>query len=323
LIVKRQESWGEIIYNTLEHRFSIFKTNGIDAIPYVKEPILLNVYLTLKCNMDCQHCVSKDFDELVDLEISKKLLDWINNSKFLVIVITGGEPLLPEYESQLKALLTGIHGKGLIIDTNGTNIPSDSIIETIRNTNTLVRISWDGVQPEADTYFRIFNSKLKSTDEVNIAYSNKKLKLIPYLQKAGVNIAVQTVISSSGRARIRNESQLIKKMPETLNEYSINKWYLQKFIPSYQRKDIKYTVNKTDYEDFTIKLKNECKKYNIDCITKKDIRHNCVVMLVGKGVLYTQGQKPGQKIKLGTIDDPKIDYSKYMSIADHAERYYE
>ena len=323
MIVKRPELWGEIQYDTSKHQFSYVFTKGMDFVPYTTEPVLLNVDLTLKCNMDCPHCVAKDFPEKVDLKVSEKLIDWINRSPFLVVVITGGEPLLPEYESELKDLLIGIHEKGLLVDTNGTIFPSHSLIETIRDTNTLVRISWDAVRPSADAYFRQFRSDLGPNHSINIEYVLKKFDLIPYLQEAGVNVAAQTVLSSwrSPRGGIRDELDIMN-MPMVLNEYSIRKWYIQKFIPSYKRTDTKYAVNKVEYDKITAKLSAECQKYNIECITKKDLRHNCVVLLIGKGHLYTQGQQPGQKIKMGTIDDPKINYSTYMSLADHADRYY-
>jgi hypothetical protein len=44
-------------------------------------------------------------------------------------------------------------------------------------------------------------------------------------------------------------------------------------------------------------------------------------MLVGDGFLYTQGEKPRQKIPLGRIGSD-IRYFEYISSADHAERYY-
>ena len=47
----------------------------------------------------------KDFKKPDDLIISKKLLKWINNSPFMAVVITGGEPFLPAYENNLKKLM--------------------------------------------------------------------------------------------------------------------------------------------------------------------------------------------------------------------------
>jgi len=315
MIVKRKEPWGEIRYDTSRHRFSYENTNGKDAIPYAEEPVLLNIDLTMKCNMDCLHCVAKDFGEIEDLVISKKLLNWINKTPFLVVVITGGEPLLPEYEEQLKTLLRETRNKGLIVDTNGTIFPSHSVIETIRDTNTLVRISWDSTRPQDETFFRHVKSNTKRKDDINIEYFYRKFELIQRLLEAGINVAVQSVLHKENSGSINN-------MPQALHEYSIRKWYIQRFIPSYMRADKKYEVSKSEYDEITKELTKKCYEYDIECITKKDQRHNCVVLLVGKGILYTQGEKPRQKIRLGTIEDPEIRYFDYISSADHALRYY-
>lgn len=314
MIVERKEAWGKLIYDTSKHRFSYVNTNGKDAIPYVDQPVLLNVDLTMKCNMECLHCVAMDFSEIEDLVISKKLLNWINESPFMVVVITGGEPLLPEYEDQLTTLLQEIRNKGLIVDTNGTIFPSHSLIETIRDTSTLVRISWDSTRPQDETIFRRVKSNTKRGDVINIEYYNRKFELIRRLREAGVNVAVQSVLH-------KRNSESILEMPIALHKYSISQWYIQRFIPSYMRTGKKYEVSKSKYDEITSKLIKKCHEYNIECITKNDRRHNSVVLLVGKGILYTQGGKPRQKILLGTIDS-EIRYFDYISSADHAERYY-
>jgi len=315
MIIRRNEPWGEILYDTINHRFSYQNNLDIDMVPYSKKPVLLNLELTLKCNMDCPHCVAKDFEELVDLHVTDELINWINNSPFLVIVITGGEPLLPEYEPNLIKLLRRIKNKGLIIDTNGTIIPSKSVIDAIKKTNTLVRISWDSVSADVEGTFRRFRASLGALDPKNVAYFNKKFKLIDLFKKEGIQFAIQTVLSDSNK----NE---IDEMVGYLDEHSIKKWYIQKFIPAYKRKNEKHALNKTEYNQITLKLKTECEKYNIECFTKKDMRHNCVFLMVGNGTLYTQSQEPGKKIPIATINDPEINYFIFVSDGDHAERYY-
>jgi len=107
-----------------------------------------------------------------------------------------------------------------------------------------------------------------------------------------------------------------------LDEHSIKKWYIQKFIPAYKRRDETHALNITEYNQITSKLKTECEKFNIECFTKKDMRHNCVFLMVGNGTIYTQSQEPGKKIPIATINDPEIDYFIFVSDGDHAERYY-
>ena len=325
MILKREEPWGKLLYDTSKHRFWIdrsidsrIQTNGKDLTPYVLDPVVLNAYLTMKCNLNCRHCVTKDFDKKDDLVISEELINWINESKFMVVVITGGEPLLPEYENQLVRLLREIHGKGLVVDTNGTIFPSRSVIETILDTNALVRISWDTTYPKGELYFRhaITKSPLKRNYRENYKWHEKKLyEIIPRFRSAGVNLAIQSVVH-------RHNLDSIFSIAEVLRyKYSINQWYIQRFIPAHRATQESLVVSTDTYERVVQKLIETCRSMKIECITKKDRRHNCVVMLIGDGFLYTQGEEPGLKIPLGRIGS-NIRYFDYMSFADHAERYY-
>jgi MoaA/NifB/PqqE/SkfB family radical SAM enzyme len=314
VILKRKEAWGEIKYDTSEHRFFPIQTNGKGAIPYPANPIVLNIDLTMKCNMDCMHCVTKDFDQAEDLVISKKLVDWINREPFMVVVITGGEPLLPEYENHLMTLLKGIRGKGLIVDTNGTILPSHSVIETIRDNRALVRISWDSLRPSDETYFRHVKPDTKRNHDINLEYYNRKVDVIHRLCSASVNVAIQSVVQKKNLISIVD-------MPAVLRKLSIKKWYIQRFIPSHKANGKNFEVSNLQYDQVTSKLIKKCHEGGIECMAKKDRRHNCVILLVGDGVLYTQGEKPQQKLQLGTIDS-EIRYFDYVSSADHAERYY-
>ena len=317
MIIKRKETWGIIQYDTSKYRFSYIQNNGKEAIPYINKPVLLNCDLTLKCNMDCIHCVAMDLKREVDedLTISKETIDWINNSPFMVIVITGGEPFLNEYQERLIILLQEIKGKGLIIDTNGTITPSKSLCDAIRKTRALVRISWDSARPQDEIYLRRKNSNAKVDDDINLEYYYKKIAMIGWFRKHDINIAVQSVVHR------RNLTSIID-MPAKLHELSIRQWYLQRFIPSYiVAEDEKLRVGTSEYDKITAKLIKRCHREKIECITKRDKRYNSVFLLVGDRLLYTQGEKPRQKILLGDTRS-EIEYFRYVSPADHSERYY-
>lgn len=312
--IERVEPWGKLIYDLSQHHFSLVEDYEKETIPYSQRPVVLNVDLTMKCNMDCSHCVTKDFGQIQDLVVSRKLIDWINNSPFLVVVITGGEPLLPEYNSQLLRLLQEIPNKGLVIDTNGTIIPSNSVIEIIRKTNTLVRISWDSVRSYDEVRLRHVKPDTKRNRSLNLEYFHRKVEMIKYLQNAGVDVAIQSVVNKQNRDSIFD-------MPAMLRNFSIKQWYIQRFIPSHKATSQQFEVDSIEYAEINSRLIKKCREVSIECITKKDRRHNCVVLLVGDGLLYTQGEKLGQKLLLGTIDSD-IRYFDYISSADHAERYY-
>lgn len=315
MIIERKEIWGKIRYDTLRHSFSYVQTEEKDAVPYADRPVTLNVDLTMNCNMDCLHCVAKDFDNPEDLVVSRELLQWINKSDFMVVVITGGEPLLPNYEKELLTLIQGIHGKGLIVDTNGTIFPRRTVIDAFLKTNTLVRISWDSIRPQDETYFRRVRSDTKPDEKINYEYYLRKRDILRGLQDAGVEVAIQTVVHKKNLGSI-------KGMPAKLREFSIKQWYLQRFIPSHSVANKKYELSDEKYDKVIAQLTRKCREEKIECFAKKDRRHNCVFLLVGKGLLYTQGEEPRQKILIGSIDDPEIRYFEYVSSADHAERYY-
>lgn len=313
--MERKESWGIVRYDVINHRFSCFPDDKSNAIPYPEEPLVLNVYVTLNCNMNCRHCVTKDFQKVGDLEISARIINWINESPFMVVVITGGEPFLPEYESHLGGLLQEIHGKGLIVDTNGTILPKQSIIDAILQTNTLVRVSWDSVRPQDEIYLRqVKPNTLKQRRVTNLEYYDRKLYNVQRVRDLGVNVAIQSVIH-------RRNLNSINGIAAKLRELSIKQWYIQRFIPSYLAANDNLELTGNEYDRLIARLTKECQKQGIECIAKRDRRHNCVFMLVGNGLLFTQGEKPRQKIELGSIKSP-IRYFRYVSSADHAERYY-
>ncbi len=313
MIIKRKEGWGTLTYDTVGHRFSYVKKNGKDAVPYIQEPIVLNVDLTFKCNMACRHCVAKDFDEIPDLVVSQENMRFVNTSPFMVVVITGGEPMLPEYEDRLRLLLRQISNKGIVIDTNGTIKPTDSLVQAIREVGALIRVSWDSVRPQDEIHFRRVGKTKRENGKMELEYYWKKIDNVKYLKSKGLNVAVQTVIH-----RINLNSVL--RMPDALNELGVKQWYIQRFIPSYKAAE-EGNLDIPTYEVVIANLKKQCQKLAIECIAKKDKRHNSVFLLVGDGLIYTQGEKPRQKIEIGSIKHG-IRYFDYVSCSDHSDRYY-
>ena len=314
-LIPRSEKWGVLQYDPKEHRFICKPSLDIGMSPYSSKPVVLNIDLTMKCNMDCRYCVAMDFKEKAqDLVISNKLIQWINKSDFMVVVVTGGEPLLPAYEDKLISLLKKIKRKGLIVDTNGTIYPSEKLIAAFTKTETLLRISLDSLRPQDEIYFRHARLPSPHNTKINLELYKRKFEIIGRLRRqTNINIAIQSVIHSKNARSIFN-------VPDLLDKYSITTWYIQRFIPSYKASDVKFGNEK--YYEIVNKLSDLCSQRGIKCIIKKDRRHNSVFLLVGDGLLYTQGEKPGEKILLGSIWK-QVRYFDYVSSADHAERYYE
>ena len=54
-IIKRNEEWGFIKYDLIKHNFYYERNKKDNIVPYTQRPVLLNLDLTLKCNMNCIH----------------------------------------------------------------------------------------------------------------------------------------------------------------------------------------------------------------------------------------------------------------------------
>jgi len=318
LIIKRKEKWGEMHYDTENHLFE-HKISGIkQEISYPTQPLLLNIDLTFKCNMKCVHCVAMDMAERLggkneksDLKITFELIDKINKSPFMVLVITGGEPLLPEYHKPLIKLIKKLKNKGIIVDTNGTIIPSLELVEVFHENNVLVRASWDIPHPKEEARLRKYPAGMYKNDN---EYMKTKQKVIKWLLDHNINLAIQTVIH---KYNYNNNNFL--DFPYKLKQYGINSWYIHRFIPSYHLKNVQF--DQKEYEKRISAITKIAEKLGIKCQFKKDKRHNSVFLLVKDGELYTQSDNvPGKKIPLGKIGE-KIDYFAYVSAPDHAARY--
>lgn len=320
--IKREESWGNLFYDEKNHIFKYDLKRDISEEPYVSKPIVLNVDLTFKCNMDCVHCVARDTAKILggvensDLKITDELIGKINVSDFIAVVITGGEPLLKDYEDKLISLINGLKNKGLIIDTNGSIFPSERLLKLFQRKNVLIRVSWDIPNPKKEYKLRKYPYKMYENKDM---YINEKINLIRYLIANGIKIAIQSVLHGQNC----NDPTFYRSFPEKLKELGVDRWYIQRFIPSYKRvDDEKYFISIDKYNKLTKRLIRESNKYNIKCCTKKDRRHNSVFLLVKEGKIYTQSDdKPGEKICLGEIGEIKH-YFEFVSSSEHSVRYY-
>lgn len=313
--VERIYTWGVLRYDTFSHSFSYSEIDPRTSDPYADEPVVLNIVITRQCNMDCKYCVAKDFTNIEsnDLVISKEMVDWINSSPFMLLVLTGGEPLLPPYDEVSLRIIESVHNRGVILDTNGTILPDLSVLSRLKNNRVMLRVSMDSIRQEEELKMR---QALKGQGLDDESAFKEKLENIKKFLSAGLNTTVQTVIWQKNAKSLRS-------MIDWLSSNGIKRWYLQRLIPShkYKHPSDRFALQSSDYYPFVKDIVNEAKKAGIECIPKMDMRHNSVFLLTANGAIYTQGANPGQKIKLGTIGE-KINYFDYVSAADHACRYY-
>jgi len=277
------------------------------------KPILLNVDLTFDCNMRCDYCVAEDLRKIVnkDLQITDKLIEWINKSPFSVIVITGGEPLLPNKESKLLELISRIKRKNLVIDSNGLVLPSKKILRNLIRKKVLLRVSMDSNVPEDE----IFCRKIKNgTDNTSLLAYHRKRENLRKFSSLGINLAIQTVL-------YKKNQQSIQYLPNILDKIGIKNWFVQRLILSHKITDQeKFAVDFNEYRSIIFKLKRICTDKGINLVGKLDKNHNSVFLLAGDGELYTQGNKPREKVFLGNIESD-LAYFDNVSMKSHNERY--
>lgn len=315
-LVKRAEPWGELSYDIVSHRFYTTETVPKGGVPYVMDtPVVLNIDLTFKCNMNCTHCVAKDLERIVhsDLVPSERLIKWLNKSRFMVVVITGGEPLLPEKENDLIWLLNGIKDKGVVVDTNGTILPGRKLVTAMKRKDVLLRVSIDTPRFVDEARFRRIDSR-KITAGANKEVFLKKIRNLGTLRRKGLKLAAQSVLSTRNR-------RTIHELPRLLTSLGITDLYVQRFIPSHKELEKEFRLDDEEYEDKMAELSELCNRTGMRFFGKLERRHNSVFLLAGEGEMYTQGEEPGQKILLGRIDTD-VRYFDYVSSSEHSMRYY-
>ena len=113
------------------------------VIPY------LPLYLTTKCSLNCEKCNNlmpmfhgKAYD--FSWEKTRNSLDYIldNVKEMIFCELVGGEPFLnSEFENILDYVMHEKKIRQIVVVTNGTVIPSDSVLCKLRESKALVRVS--------------------------------------------------------------------------------------------------------------------------------------------------------------------------------------
>ena len=177
----------------------------------------------------------------------------------------------------------------------------------------MLRVSLDSIIQKEETLLRRPAKRERLTPKD--AYEAKLTNIQRFLS-AGVYTAIQTVVW-------RKNDEPLHQMIDWLSVNGIKRWYLQRLIPSYKfrKPSPRFALEPSKYYSCVAALSTKARAAGIECVPKMDLRHNSVFLLTADGVLYTQGAKAGQKVRLGTIRE-RIEYYDYVSASDHACRYY-
>lgn len=113
------------------------------TIPY------LPVYLTTRCSLNCEKCnnlmpmFSANPVKLDNVRTKRSLMQILSVARELIFCeLVGGEPFMaPDFEDMLDFVSAQKKIRQIVVVTNATVIPKDSVTEKLAATKTLVRVS--------------------------------------------------------------------------------------------------------------------------------------------------------------------------------------
>lgn len=159
-------------------------------------PILINWLITGNCLLNCKYCYAQDLMHGTcpepDTKDIEKIVESILNQNPLVVVLTGGDPLVsPFLEHAIKLLH---HKVGIIVDTSGSSL-TDNHITLFKKYNVFVRISLDSEIPKVNNSLRPLNSRRKNKCSTITAFES----ILKCLNNE-IKVAVQSVATKKNRS---------------------------------------------------------------------------------------------------------------------------
>jgi len=153
----------------------------------------LNLYVTLRCNLDCPFCLTKANNENQETISLEKIRSLMNNLKNTKIGLWGGEPTTRE---DLPEIIKIIKKSGNIpaLYTNGIKISNYNYLKKLKNNGLeIMHLQFDGFSDKV--YKKIRNKKLLNT----------KLKALKNLNELNIPVVFETTF-----VRGINENEIIK-----------------------------------------------------------------------------------------------------------------
>ena len=146
----------------------------------------LELWTGNRCNLRCQHCISLIPYVTEQRVPAEKICQSLNRLLKMVtvdrLILGGGEPFLdPNIHSIIKKASVSSSIRQIQIDTNGTVIPSEQVIQALQHPKVHVRINrYPGIEVQADHLF----SRLKES-QITCSYRTPLWKMAggPFQQR--------------------------------------------------------------------------------------------------------------------------------------------
>ena len=153
------------------------------------ENLNITLHITEKCNLKCKYCYITAKNKSMDWEIAKQAINFVSSlsNKSIILSLTTAEPLL-EW-ALIKRIIEYAEGRGVKrfdLATNGVLL-NKNILKYLTKHNVVLQLSFDGRQPEHDS-FRFFRNNQKTSQVLD-----EKLNLIKEHYNNNIEIRVTFV----------------------------------------------------------------------------------------------------------------------------------
>lgn len=150
--------------------------------------MLLTIYLTKKCNLDCSFCGNKinmndDTKPVSDLDVILENHLFKYGDNYHAFAISGGEPLIDsiKLEKVLSVLLSHSLDKPIIINTNACYLTDNMVAVFNTFPNIKINISLDGLSNDERGLFKLLGNDYKfgyGTLDCIKKINNKEISLV-------------------------------------------------------------------------------------------------------------------------------------------------
>lgn len=235
----------------------------------------------------------------------------------LVVVITGGDPLVSPH---LTRAINYLSGKvGIVVDTNGYGL-KDHHIDLFATHNVAVRISLDSERPKVNEFLRRllerpFRSHTPST-------SASALDAICRSLDAGLTVTIQTVATN------KTATDLVA-FGDKLYRLGVRSWRILQIAPSSKNMDWyrKLSLSPKAWEYVSDKVHEAQEKFwkrEMAVQTESNRIVNSVILVAPDGTFHTESNQRPQKVVIDsqTPRRPRTgEIVRQVNMGCHATRY--
>jgi len=234
----------------LKQYIDFTRTNALSDNYYFYAPDRVQLEITRSCNMKCDHCYHPGTDsqqEMMDLEMIKKMIDEFSEQGVFVIQLSGGEPFL---HPDIGKIVDYIYDKHMAVQifTNANFLDNYLTHDFVGKVMEFI-ISLDGDEE--------FHDKFRS---LKGAYA-KTLENTKQVLKLGAKVKISYSL-------VEDNMKYVQEAHDLLVSLGVDSFVCGVPVPIGNAKDIDYTVEK--YRKLQIFVSEFYEKNNVETTNRKE-----------------------------------------------------